>query len=281
MEKLQWTLTQVKRFKELGINPDNIETDFSTSEQRNAAFQEIEKKQVKNMKAGLIKFLNNSGKSKLDELADELTKALNQQGFAKVSTPIIISRSFLAKMGIDQTHPLFKQVFWTSEKQCLRPMLAPNLYSLMTDLGRLNHWPVRFFEIGSCFRKESDGSKHKSEFTMLNLVEMGLQEPDSYDRLRHLASIIAKTAGLDDYTFTTETSGVYGTTLDVVAGPENIEVASGAVGPHPLDAAWNITTAWAGIGFGLERLLMASHKDRSIRKWGKSLSYLNGIRLNI
>jgi phenylalanyl-tRNA synthetase alpha chain len=66
-----------------------------------------------------------------------------------------------------------------------------------------------------------------------------------------------------------------------VAGPEHIEVASGAMGPHPLDAAWGITDTWVGMGFGIERLLMTSVKDTTIGKWGKSISYFNGIRLKI
>jgi hypothetical protein len=33
--------------------------------------------------------------------------------------------------------------------------------------------------------------------------------------------------------------------------------------------------------FGLERLIMAAAGDDSLRRWGRSLSYLDGIRLNI
>ncbi|MCP4718398.1 MAG: pyrrolysine--tRNA(Pyl) ligase large subunit, partial [Desulfobacteraceae bacterium] len=201
--------------------------------------------------------------------------------FTQVTTPTIITRAALGKMTIDEDHPLFKQVYWINEKQCLRPMLAPNLYSLMLDFTRLNHRPIRFFEMGSCFRKESDGARHNSEFTMLNLVEMGLPKESRHDRLKELGSIVAEASGLSDYRFESEDSKVYGTTLDIVAGPENIEVASGALGPHPLDAAWGITDTWVGMGFGLERLVMTSSGDTTIGKWGKSLSYLNGIRLRI
>ncbi|MBU1342404.1 MAG: hypothetical protein KKD66_12345, partial [Proteobacteria bacterium] len=34
-------------------------------------------------------------------------------------------------------------------------------------------------------------------------------------------------------------------------------------------------------GFGVERLLMISKGDTFIGKWGKNLSYLDGIRLSI
>ncbi|MCP4672323.1 MAG: pyrrolysine--tRNA(Pyl) ligase large subunit, partial [Desulfobacula sp.] len=217
----------------------------------------------------------------MGSLVNKLELVLHQQGFTQVTTPTIITKAALAKMTIDDEHPLFKQIYWINEKLCLRPMLATNLYSLMVDLSRLNHCPIRFFEIGSCFRKESDGARHSSEFTMLNLVEMGLSKKNRDTRLKELAAIITKAAGLDTYKFDIEDSTVYGTTLDVVAGRQNIEVASGAMGPHPLDAAWGITDTWVGIGFGLERLLMISRGDTSIGKWQKSLSYLNGIRLNI
>ena len=281
MNDLTWTETQVRRLKELGLDLENLSGNFSTPVERNKLFQQIEKKQVKNKKARLKEFLTKGGKTKIETLADDLTRVLNQQGFTRVTTPIIISKSALAKMTIDEDHPLSRQVFWINEKQCLRPMLAPNLYSLMVDFSRLNHQPIRFFEIGSCFRKESDGARHNSEFTMLNIVEMGVARENRHDRLKELAAIIAKTAGVNDFKFENEDSTVYGTTLDVVAGPEKIEVASGAMGPHPLDAAWGITDTWVGIGFGLERLLMISQGDTSIGKWGKSLSYLNGIRLSI
>lgn len=281
MKDLTWTQTQVRRLKELGLDLDDLSEDFSTPVERNKLFQQIEKKQVKIEKARLKEFLTKGGKTKIEILADDLTRVLNQQGFARVTTPTIISKSALVKMTIDENHPLSSQVYWINEKQCLRPMLAPNLYSLMVDFSRLNHSPIRFFEIGSCFRKESDGARHNSEFTMLNLVEMGVARENRHDRLKELAVIISKTAGLTDFKFENEDSTVYGTTLDVVAGPANIEVASGAMGPHPLDAAWGITDTWVGIGFGLERLLMISQGDTSIGRWGKSLSYLDGIHLNL
>lgn len=281
MNDLTWTETQVRRLKELGLDVENLSEDFSTPVERNKLFQQIEKKQVKKEKAKLKEFLIKGGKTKIETLADDLTRMLNHQGFTRVTTPIIISKSALAKMTIDEDHPLSRQVYWINEKQCLRPMLAPNLYSLMVDFSRLNHRPIRFFEIGSCFRKESDGARHNSEFTMLNLVEMGLARENRLDRLKELAAIIAKTAGVNDFKFENEDSTVYGTTLDIVAGPENIEVASGAMGPHPLDAAWGITDTWVGIGFGLERLLMISQGDTSINRWGKSLSYLDGICLSL
>jgi hypothetical protein len=53
------------------------------------------------------------------------------------------------------------------------------------------------------------------------------------------------------------------------------------MGPHALDKSWRITDAWVGIGFGLERLLMAKENNQNLAKMSRSLAYLNGIRLNI
>jgi phenylalanyl-tRNA synthetase alpha chain len=183
-------------------------------------------------------------------------------------------------MSIDREHPLFDKVFWISAKQCLRPMLAPNLYRLMYELGRLGKRPIRFFEIGPCFRKESDTAQHNNEFTMLNLVEMGLPEEDRHQRLMELGQLIVDSAGLKDCVFEKEPSAVYGDTIDIVCGEDKIEIASGAIGPHPLDHAWKITDTWVGLGFGLERMVMMAEGSDSIGKWGKSLAYLDGIRLN-
>ncbi len=281
MTELTWTLTQERRLKELGVNPAEITGDFSTSSERNKLFQQVEKERVKNERERLTSFLKEGTRVSLENLAEKLTTGLCEQGFTRVTTPIIISKSSLAKMTVDDDHPLSHQVYWLNKKQCLRPMLAPNLYSLMADFSRLRYRPIRFFEIGSCFRKESDGAKHNSEFTMLNLVEMGTPKNNRLGRLKELASLVTGISGLTDYRFKDEESKVYGTTLDVVTDPENIEVASGAMGPHPLDIAWGITDTWIGLGFGLERLLMTAAGQNSISRWGKNLSYLNGIYLGI
>jgi pyrrolysyl-tRNA synthetase-like protein len=172
-------------------------------------------------------------------------------------------------------------VFWINSKQCLRPMLAPNLYHLMYELGRLGKKPIRFFEIGPCFRKESDSAQHNNEFTMLNLVEMGLPRENRHQRLEELGRLIAEAAGLKDHAFEKKNSAVYGDTIDIVCGEEKLEIASGAMGPHPLDHAWRIIDTWIGLGFGLERMVMIAEGSDSIGKWSKSLAYLDGIRLNI
>jgi phenylalanyl-tRNA synthetase alpha chain len=160
-------------------------------------------------------------------------------------------------------------------------MLAPHLYYVLKDLLRLWEKPVRLFEIGSCFRKESQGAQHANEFTMLNLVEMGLEHDIRQQRLEELAALITEAAGVDEFVFESVESTVYGETIDILAGENRMEVGSSAMGPHVLDQAWQITDAWVGIGFGLERLLMVSENIKSMGKLGKSLGYLDAIRLNI
>ena len=92
MNNITWTETQARRLKELGVDPKNVPTDLSTPGERNKLFQEIEKKQVRNEKTKLKGFLTKGGKVLLECLADDLTRALNQQGFTRVTTPILISK---------------------------------------------------------------------------------------------------------------------------------------------------------------------------------------------
>jgi phenylalanyl-tRNA synthetase alpha chain len=66
-----------------------------------------------------------------------------------------------------------------------------------------------------------------------------------------------------------------------VAGKDQVEIGSAAMGPHPLDRPWKITDTWVGIGFGLERLLMVAANSSNLARMGRSLTYLDGIRLNI
>jgi phenylalanyl-tRNA synthetase alpha chain len=116
---------------------------------------------------------------------------------------------------------------------------------------------------------------------MLNLVEMGTPENTRKERIQDVGSRVAAAAGVKNYRFETVTSEIYGDTIDIVAGKDGLEIASAAMGPHPLDRPWKINESWIGIGFGLERLLMASHLSRNLARFGRSLAYLDGVRLNI
>ena len=278
---LAWTDSQMRRLKELSASQADRQLTFENKDDRRAGFQKLEKALVKSQRQRLSEFFSTHRQPALQRLENRLSDLLIQVGFAQVSTPIIMSRGLMEKMSIDSNHPLSKQIYWLPDDKCLRPMLAPHLYYMLVDLLRICHRPVRIFEIGPCFRKESRGSQHASEFTMLNLVEMGTPEDIRANRIRELGRLITDAAGVTNVSYETETSEVYGDTIDIVAGKDKLEVASAAMGPHPLDQPWRISESWIGIGFGLERLLMAAYQSQNLARFSRSLSYLDGIRLNL
>ena len=197
----------------------------------------------------------------------------------RVVTPLIITSDSLRKMGIEHGHPLREQVFWLEDGRCLRPMLAPNLYTLLRRLGRIWTKPFGIFEIGPCFRRDSKGASHLNEFTMLNLVELGRPEDEGRSRLEELTGTVMGVAGITDYELEVTQSEVYGAMVDVLVG--GAEVCSAGLGPHPLDGNWGIVDPWVGLGFGLERLIMTREGYPNIERAGRSLSYVDGVRLNI
>jgi phenylalanyl-tRNA synthetase alpha chain len=279
--RISWTETQLARLKELGTDGESLGRRFGTEKERDKAFQILEKELVRSGRQKLDELRGGHRRPRLCRLESRLTRALNDSGFVQVTTPIIMSKGLLARMSIDDHHPLASQIFWLGKDRCLRPMLAPHLYYVLKDLLRLWEKPVCIFEIGSCFRKESQGAQHANEFTMLNLVEMGLESNLRRKRLEELAALIAGAAGVDEFVFQPVDSAVYGETIDILAGEDRLEIGSSAMGPHVLDQAWQITDAWVGIGFGLERLLMAAENVKSMGRLGRSLGYLDGTRLNI
>jgi len=279
--KISWTEIQQTRLKELAADEADLHLQFDGALARDKAFQQLEKKRVKIQRQKLQELRDVHRRPRLCRLESRLTDILIQNDFVQVTTPTILSKGLLRKMSIDDAHPLTSQIFWLDKDKCLRPMLAPHLYFVLQDLLRIWEKPVRIFEIGSCFRKESQGARHSNEFTMLNLVEMGLAEETRQKRLEELAGLVTQAAGVDDYIFQSESSAVYGETIDILDGRNRLEIGSAAMGPHVLDRAWQITDAWVGIGFGLERLLMVAEKSQSLGKMGRSLAYLDGIRLNI
>ena len=114
-------------------------------------------------------------------------------------------------------------------------MLAPNLYEVMRDINRVTNGPVKIFEAGSCFRKESQGAQHMNEFTMLNLVEYAsVKEGEQARRLEELAHGAMRAVGIDKYELKRQSSGVYIETLDIEV--DGVEIASGSFGPHPLES---------------------------------------------
>lgn len=276
---ITWTVTQRQKLIELNGDIALLDQEFDGTTERDKTFQKIERELVQKNKRHLLELKNSGFRPLVCRLESKMVQRLNEAGFVQVTTPIMLAKGMLEKMTITQDHPLSKQVFWVDDNKCLRPMLAPNLYYLLRDLDRLWGKPVRIFEVGPCFRKESQGANHLNEFTMLNLVELGTPEGEQTARLRELAAMMMEAIGLKDYQLEIDESEVYGTTIDVVAG--DLELGSGAFGPHKLDPAWGIIDPWVGIGFGVERLAMALEGHRNIRRVGRSLSYLDGSRLNI
>jgi len=278
---LTWTEVQTRRLRELDSSESDQKPRFETTLDRNRAFQKLEKGLVKRERQRLKEFRELHRRPKLCVLESRLVGTLVKLGFAQVVTPIIMSKGLLLKMSIGPVHKLTSQIYWLDNTKCLRPMLAPHLYFVTKDLLRLWDKPIRIFEVGPCFRKESQGSHHLSEFTMLNLVEFGLLEESRHSRIKEFATVVTEVVGVKEYSIESQKSEVYGETIDIVAGKDRVEVASAAMGPHPLDCAWRITDTWVGIGFGLERLLMVAKNSKSLGRMGRSLTYLDGVRLNI
>jgi len=276
--RITWTEVQKQRLRELNANPEVEKRSFRDVYERNRSFHKVEQVLVKQGKRQLQKLRNFFRRPVLCEVETYMMNALTREGFVQVVTPIIMTKSFLEKMLIREEHPLFKQVFWVSKSKCLRPMLAPNLYYLLRELVRLWEKPVRIFEIGPCFRKDSKGKHHLNEFTMLNLVELGPPKKERDQRFQELVALIMDVAGIKEYRLVPNQCEVYGKTIDIVAG---IEVGSGVIGPHFLDKNWGVIDPWIGVGFGLERIIMVREGYGNIQRVGRSLVYLNGVRLNI
>ncbi len=278
---VSFTVAQRQRLVELNGPEDILDLVFEEPAEREAFFKKEELRLVNENKDALFLLKDGGNRPLVMEIEARIIEWLTkEEGFTQVVTPIILPESMLSKMTIDANHPLTKQVFWLDKKRCLRPMLAPNLYHMMRELKRIWGNPVRIFESGPCFRKETQGAQHMNEFTMLNFVEMGgVEEGAQMERLKQLAVRAMEIIGFSDYELVTEKSAVYGETLDIVSG--DLEIASGSYGPHFLDAQWGVFDTWVGIGFGLERIAMMMQGYKNIKRVGRSLSYLNGCRLNI
>lgn len=278
MEK--FTITQRERLTELDAASKVLDREFDTKEERNAEFKKIETQMAREGRQRLKELVEERHITFTEEVSRRLQDWLMKDGYTKVSTPTIITRQMLEKMTIDEFHHLSEQVFWLDRKRCLRPMLAPNLYVMMRELKRITNQPVKIFEIGSCFRKESQGAKHMNEFTMLNCVQLAVVEDGrQVEALKEMAHSAMQALGIEDYELVVEESTVYGSTVDIEI--DGIEVASGSYGPHFLDEQWGVFDTWVGIGFGVERLAMAMSKSKTIKRFGRSIAFIDGEPLNI
>lgn len=272
---MEFTISQAQRLRNLGCTVEDDE-HFETAAQRDAAFKAREKASVRQNRFLLAEMKEHGDPVMVNALARDIAAFLASRGFMEVSTPIIISAGQLENMTIGEEHPLHDQVFWLDSKSCLRPMLAPGLYSVSRQLINILGSPLRVFEIGPCFRKESQGSWHLNCFTMVNFVEWGVPEAEKHERASQLVSELMQLLELE-YELVEDDSVVYGKTFDVQVNGE--ELASGAFGPHPLDDAWGITGTWLGVGMGLERAVCLRRGIDNIQRVSRSLVYHNGASL--
>jgi len=276
MKFFEFTTSQSQRLKELG-GEDFVDLRFPSESDREKKFNDIALGLERKNKEGLSRLLKVTRRPTIRQLERQMVEALVNAGFTEVVTPSIVSKEFINRMGITETHSLWRQIFWLDAKRCLRPMLAPNLYHVMRELRRISK-PISIFEVGSCFRRESKGREHAEEFTMLNAVEVA-PEKDALERLKEMIDISLRAVGMMNYGLQKVESDVYGETIDIVV--EGVEVASAATGPHVLDRNWGVVEPWAGVGFGLERLAMVRKQCKVLGHVSRSVSHLDGFSLSV
>ena len=265
-----FTKSQVDRLETLLIPKDKISLNTAKS------FRELEADLLNRRKEDLQRIYAEERENYLGKLERDLTKFFVDRGFLEIKSPILIPVEYVERMGIDSDTELSKQVFRVDKNFCLRPMLAPNLYNYLRKMDKALPDPIKLFEIGPCYRKESDGKEHLEEFTMLNFCQMG-----SGCTRENLEAVIKEL--LDylkiDFEIIGDSCMVYGNTLDVMHG--DLELSSAVVGPISLDREWGIDKPWIGAGFGLERLLKVMHNFKNIKRAARSESYYNGISTNL
>ncbi len=144
---------------------DRTGLDFPSDLERDFAFKREMSRLMASNEKGLRALFREPRRNDLSGMESRIADRLVSERFMEVRTPTIVPPSSLAKMGITADHPLYRQMFVINAKRCLRPMLALNLYTVMRRLRDHTDGPVRIFEIGSCFRKESKSSSHLEEFT--------------------------------------------------------------------------------------------------------------------
>ena len=265
-----FTKSQIDRLETLITPKDKISLNTAKS------FRELESDLLNRRKEDLQKVYAEERENYLGKLERDVTKFFVDKGFLEIKSPILIPIEYVERMGIDSDTELSKQVFRVDKNLCLRPMLAPNLYNYLRKMDKVLPDPIKLFEIGPCYRKESDGKEHLEEFTMLNFCQMG-----SGCTRENLETIIKEL--LDylkiDFEIIGDSCMVYGNTIDVMHG--DLELSSAVVGPIPLDREWGIDKPWIGAGFGLERLLKVMHNFKNIKRAARSEAYYNGISTNL
>ncbi|MCD4704100.1 MAG: pyrrolysine--tRNA(Pyl) ligase [Methanosarcinaceae archaeon] len=268
----RYTRSQTERISTL-VSPKD---DRSLPEEL-PEFKELESMLIKRRKDDLRKVYEESREDHLGKLERTITEFFVERGFLEVKAPIMIPLEYIERMGIEKEDPLFQQIFRIEgTNMCLRPMLAPGLYNCLHKFDNVLPDPVRIFEIGPCYRKESEGKEHLEEFTMLNFCQMGSRS--TRENLVGIIDEFLEYLGVE-YEIVADSCMVYGDTIDVMHG--DLEISSAVVGPIPQDMDWGVNKPWIGAGFGLERLLKVKHDYKNIKRASRSGSYYNGITTNL
>lgn len=268
---ISYTDSQKERIKALLTPADDISFPDGLPE-----FRELESMLVKKRREDLREMYEEDREHGLAQLERKLSMFFVERGFAEVRTSILIPQEYIERMGITEEDPLSKQIFRVDNKTCLRPMLAPGLYNYLRKFDKVLPDPIRIFEIGTCYRKESDGSAHLEEFTMLNFCQMG--SGCNRESLIAIIDELLEFLGID-YEIEGDSCMVYGDTIDIMH--EDLELSSAVVGPIDQDLDWGVNKPWMGAGFGLERLLKVRHNYSNIKRGSRSETYYNGINLNL
>ncbi|WP_407355162.1 pyrrolysine--tRNA(Pyl) ligase [Methanolobus sp. WCC5] len=240
------------------------------------SFGELESILATERKNDIRQMYENSRENLLGKLERNITEFFVDMGFLEVKSPILIPFEYMERMGVGEDKKLSEQIFRVGDNMCLRPMLAPGLYNHLRKFDNVLPDPVRIFEIGPCYRKESDGNSHLEEFTMLNFCQMGSR--CTRDELEFIIGEFLEFLGIE-YEIVSDNCMVYGDTIDVMH--KSMELSSAVVGPIPMDMDWGIDKPWIGAGFGLERLLKAKHDFKNIKRAARSESYYNGVSINL
>lgn len=240
------------------------------------SFKEIESTLLTQRRQEMRLMYEDSREDLLGKLERTITEFFVDRGFLEIKSPILIPFEYMERMGVGEDKKLAEQIFRVDDNMCLRPMLAPGLYNYLRKFDNVLPDPIRLFEIGPCYRKESDGKSHLEEFTMLNFCQMGSR--CTRENLEYLIEDFLEFLGID-YEIVSDSCMVYGDTIDVMH--KDLELSSAVVGPIPMDMDWGIDKPWMGAGFGLERLLKVKHNFKNIKRASRSESYYNGIGTNL
>ncbi|MEE8541426.1 MAG: hypothetical protein V3S66_07160, partial [Desulfobacterales bacterium] len=87
-----WTDVQQRRLIELEAADEDLNRQFNDSTDRDRVFQELEKTLVQNQRQRLVEFRQIDMQPRLIRLENKLVDALVANGFAQVTTPIIMSK---------------------------------------------------------------------------------------------------------------------------------------------------------------------------------------------